>query len=118
MPHLTTSDGTKIYYEVHGSGPPLYVCHGGPNATFSYLADDLQPLERCRTLLYHEYRGSGRSDPAPLETYTFQRLAADLDELRQGLGHQRIDLLAHSLGGFTVLTYATVHRSGWTGWSS
>lgn len=106
MPYAAAPDGTRIYYETHGAGRPLYVCHGGPNATFSYLVPDLQPLERCRTLVYHEYRGSGRSGTAPPETYTFPHLADDLDALRAHLGHDRIDLLAHSLGGFPAQLYA------------
>ncbi|MFO7274445.1 MAG: alpha/beta hydrolase [Bacillota bacterium] len=101
-----TGDGTPIYFEVHGSGPPLYVCHGGPSATFSYMKEALEPLARSFTLVYHDYRGSGRSGRAPSPTYRFQQLADDLDALRAHLGHRRIGLLAHSLGGFVALHYA------------
>lgn len=99
-------DGTPIYFELHGSGPPLYVCHGGPQTTFSYLSQALEPLARHFTLVYHDYRGSGRSGRAAPQTYRFEQLAADLDALRAHLGHERVALLAHSLGGFVALHYA------------
>lgn len=100
-------DATPIHFELRGSGPPIYVCHGGPNATFSYLSDALEPLEHHHfTLVYHDYRGSGRSGKASPETYRFAQLAADLDALRAHLGHPKVALLAHSLGGFVALHYA------------
>lgn len=101
-----TADGTHIHFETHGSGPPLYICHGGPNATFSYLSESLKPLAHHFTLVYHDYRGSGRSGRAGPETYRFEQLAADLDDLRAFLGHNRIAILAHSLGGFVAQRYA------------
>ena len=104
---FVTSDGVSLWYELRGSGPPLYVCHGGPGSTYSYLVAALRPLEREYTLVYHDYRGSGRSGRASARTYTFARLAEDLEELRQQLGHRRVALLAHSLGGFVALRYAT-----------
>lgn len=109
MASFTTSDGISIYYEIRGSGPPLYVCQGGPNATFSYLIEGLMPLEACYTLVYHEYRGSGHSDIASPNTYTFKRMADDLNELRQHLNHESITVLAHSMGGYLGLSYALRH---------
>src|SRR5207248_4589189 len=44
------------------------------------------------------------------ETYTFERLADDVDELRQHLGVERVSVLAHSMGGFVALQYALRHR--------
>ncbi|MBE3590576.1 MAG: alpha/beta hydrolase, partial [Firmicutes bacterium] len=32
---LVAADGTPLHFEVRGSGPPVYVCHGGPEATYS-----------------------------------------------------------------------------------
>ena len=61
---LRAAGGTPIQFELRGSGPPVYVCHGGPHATFSYLSGALEPLERHFTLVYHDYRGSGRSGKA------------------------------------------------------
>ena len=110
MASFTTTDKVSIYYEIHGSGSPLYICQGGPNATFSYLSEDLESLETCCTLIYHEYRGSGRSATSSPDTYTFERMADDVNELRQHLNHENITVLAHSMGGYLGLSYALRHQ--------
>jgi len=104
--HVLTADGVSLAFETRGAGVPVYVCHGGPSTTFGYLADDLQPLEESMQLVFHDYRGSGRSAAASQESYTFSKLADDVDQLRAHLGHEKIALLAHSMGGFVALNYA------------
>jgi len=108
---FVTTDGIAIHYELRGEGPPLYVCHGGPNGTYAYMPEDLSPLEDRFTLIYHDYRGSGGSPPAPPDTYTFDQLADDLDQLRRHLGHDRITVMAHSLGGMVALSLVACHPS-------
>jgi proline iminopeptidase len=106
---LRTLDGVALRYEVIGAGPPLIVCAGGPFVTFRYLRDDVAPLGREHTVVLWHYRGSGESGAAPPATYTFERLADDLDELRAHLGYDRIDVLAHCLGGMVAMQYALRH---------
>lgn len=107
--HFQTTDGVAIAYEVRGDGVPVIVCHGGPSTTHGYLVDDLAVLEGCATLVFHDYRGSGASAAAPTASYTFERLADDVDELRQHLGFDDVVLLAHSMGGFVAIQYALRH---------
>src|SRR6476646_7133530 len=109
MERFETSDRVAIAYQVSGHGRPLVVCHGGPSTTHSYLVDDLAALGDRATLIFHDYRGSGRSDAAPRAGYTFERLADDVDELRAHLGLERLGVLAHSMGGFVALEYALRH---------
>jgi pimeloyl-ACP methyl ester carboxylesterase len=109
MDRFETSDLVRISYDVRGHGKPVIVCHGGPSTTHNYLVDDLGPLEGQATLIFHDYRGSGLSDAAPSATYTFERLADDLDELRVHLGLGEVSVLAHSMGGFVALEYALRH---------
>jgi pimeloyl-ACP methyl ester carboxylesterase len=85
------------------------VCHGGPNNVCDTLLADLAPLEDTCTLVFHDYRGSGRSSKAEPASYRFDRLADDLDELRQHLGHASVSVLAHSMGGFVALQYVLRH---------
>ena len=59
--------------------------------------------------MFHDYRGSGESATAAAESYTFERLADDVDELREHLGFERVTVLAHSMGGFVALHYALRH---------
>jgi pimeloyl-ACP methyl ester carboxylesterase len=109
MATFVTSDGVELRYEERGDGPSVFVCHGGPNNICDTLIADLAPLERACKLVFHDYRGSGRSASAPPETYTFERLADDLDELRRHLGHDPVAVLAHSMGGFVALHFALRH---------
>lgn len=110
MPTFVTSDGVDIRYEVRGSGPAVLALHGGPSNICDTLLRDLEPLTDAFTLVFHDYRGSGRSSaPASVQTYRFERLADDLDELRAHLSLDAPAVLAHSMGGFVALRYALRH---------
>lgn len=101
--------GVSLAYEVVGFGWPLYVCHGGPSTDYQYLRDDLSALAVGVRLVFHDYRGSGESDAAAPETYTFDQLADDLDGLRRELGDERIVVLGHSMGGDVAARVALHH---------
>ena len=115
MTDFTTSDDVRLRYHVRGHGPPLLACHGGPANLSDTLANALEPLADEYTLVYHDYRGSGRSEAAPSSTYTYERIADDLDELRAHLRYERVGVLAHSMGGFVGLNYALRHRQSCLG---
>lgn len=106
VPSFRTSDGVRIRYERHGDGPAIFVCQGGPNNICDTLIRDLAPLTATHTLIFHDYRGSGRSASAPADSYRFDQLADDLDELREHLGYPAVSVLAHSMGGFVALEFA------------
>lgn len=110
-----TSDNVQLRYHVRGAGPPLLACQGGPANISDTLADALAPLEDAYTLVYHDYRGSGRSEVASSATYTYERIADDLDELRVHLGYESVGLLAHSMGGFIGLNYGLRHPEACAG---
>ena len=110
-----TSDNVRLRYHVRGNGPPILACQGGPANISDTLANVLGPLEDAYTLVYHDYRGSGKSEVAPSATYTYERIADDLDELRVHLGYERVGVLAHSMGGFIGLNYALRHLESCAG---
>ena len=90
-------------------------CPGGPANISDTLADALAPVEDEYTLVYHDYRGSGRSEVAPCATYTYERITDDLDELRLHLGYEHVGVLAHSMGGFIGLHYGLRHPKACAG---
>ncbi len=110
-----SSDGVRIDFFARGAGPVVFACHGGPANICDTLAASLTGLEEYHTVVYHDYRGSGRSQNASRESYTFERLADDLDELRRHLGHGAVPVLAHSMGGFVALNFALRHPEGCAG---
>lgn len=109
--HFVTSDGVRIAYRVCGRGDAVIVCHGGPSTTYEYLVGDLADLDDRLMLVFHDYRGSGASDRSVAASYRFERLADDVDELRQHLGVKRVSILAHSIGGLVALQYALRYSS-------
>jgi proline-specific peptidase len=104
-----TLDGRKLTYRREGSGPVL-VCHpGGPGFSSRYLAD-LGGLGATRTLVMLDPRGTAGSDvPEDTLAYTTSDYVADVDELREHLGLEQLDLLGHSHGGVVALAYGAEH---------
>jgi proline iminopeptidase len=96
----------KLHTERRGDGP-LLLCHpGGPGFDGSEL-HDLGGLDRTRTLLLLDPRGSGRTGPA--ESYLLDDYVADLEELRADLALETIDLLGFSHGALVAAAYAAAH---------
>ncbi|NUP67147.1 MAG: alpha/beta hydrolase [Nonomuraea sp.] len=107
MPSFLAHDGTKLAYHVKGTGEPLVCVPGGPARASRYLGD-LGGLPRRLILL--DGRGTGESEvPADPETYRWDRQADDVEALREHLGLDRMDLLAHSAGANVVVRYAGLH---------
>ncbi len=106
MATFVTSDGVQLHYERQGQGRRVFACAGGPASDYRYLAEDLASLTDEFEIVYHDYRGSGRSKSAPPTTYTLERLVEDLEELRQHLGDDKVTVLGHSMGGYVAVSYA------------
>ena len=104
-----THDGRQLSYRREGSGPTV-VCHpGGPGFSSRYLAD-LGGLGATRTLVLFDPRGTAGSDPPEdPRAYSTSDYVADVEELREHLGVEQLDLLGHSHGGVVALAYAAAH---------
>jgi proline iminopeptidase len=109
MDGLTTADGRRLAYRRTGKGPTL-VCHGGgPGFSALYLSD-LGGLDQELELVLLDPRGTGSSDrPSDPRAYAIADYAADLEELRDHLGLERMSLLGHSHGGVVAMAYAFAH---------
>ncbi|WP_414507345.1 alpha/beta fold hydrolase [Streptomyces sp. NEAU-L66] len=109
MPAFAAPDGTALAYHVVGEGEPLLCLPGGPMRVSGYLGD-LGGLSERRRLIKLDLRGTGDSGtPADPATYRCDRQVADVEALREHLGLDRIDLLAHSAAGDLALLYAARH---------
>lgn len=95
MPTFAAPDGTELAYRRFGDGPPLVCLPGGMQASV-YLGD-LGGLSSHRELVLLDLRGTGESAvPADEDSYRCDRLVDDVEALREHLGLDRMDLLAHS----------------------
>jgi proline iminopeptidase len=98
----------ELHTNRRGNGP-LLVCHpGGPGFDGSEL-QDLGGLDATRTLLLLDPRGTGGT--AEAETYLLDDYVGDVEELRNELGEEQIDLLGFSHGGLVAAAYAIAHLS-------
>jgi proline-specific peptidase len=92
-----------------GSGETL-VCHPGGPGTSSRSFGDLAGLEDSFELVLVDPRGTGATprpeDPA---AYATDHYVADLEELREHLGLERMNLLGWSHGGVVAMAYAATH---------
>jgi len=109
--HIAISDTRLHVVERGADGLPLLVVHGGPSLDHHMFGDYLDPLAGEFRLVLVDQRSQGRSDPAPVETWTLERMAADLGELAEAMGFDRYATLGHSYGAFVVLQQA-VDRPG------
>ena len=92
------SNGINLYYEIHGSGPPLVLIAGvGYDAWFWHKI--LPGLSEHYQVVVFDNRGAGKSDKPP-GPYTVSMMAADTEGLLDALNLQAVSLLGHSLGGF------------------
>ena len=109
MESFRTADGRTLAYRREGAGP-LLVCHpGGPGFSSRYFGD-LAGLGESFTLVLLDPRGTGGSDhPADARAYDTADYVADLDELREHLGLERMLLLGHSHGGVVAAAYGAAH---------
>jgi proline-specific peptidase len=104
-----TAAGRTLTYRRDGEGP-LLVCHpGGPGFSSLYFAD-LANLGAAFTLILLNPRGTADSDrPEDLRAYATADYVTDVEELREHLGAEQLDLLGHSHGGVVALAYAAEH---------
>jgi pimeloyl-ACP methyl ester carboxylesterase len=102
MPQLE-HDGARLYYEIHGDGPPLIFAHGAGGNHLSWWQQ--VPAFRDRyTCVTFDHRGFGQSfDPRPIEERP--RFDDDLAALIDHLGFEDVRLVAQSMGGWTCLAY-------------
>jgi proline iminopeptidase len=109
VPRFASYDGTQISYRTLGDGPPLVCLPGGPGRAAGYLGN-LGGLDGSRQLILPDMRGVGASaDPVDPATCGVDRLVSDVESLREHLGLDRMDLLAHSAGAVLATLYAAAH---------
>lgn len=109
MPAFTSYDGTELTFDASGDGPPVVCLPGGPMQDCAYLGD-LGGLSAHRRLILADPRGTGGSAiPADPASYRCDRLVDDVEALREHLGLDRMDLLAHSAGTNLAVLYAQRH---------
>lgn len=104
---LTTRTPNGLAFEVHGSGVPLLVVHGGPGTDHSYFRPYLNPLAEIVKLIYFDLPGHGISKAA--SDYSLAAMSNALNEVLQTAGVRQTYLLGSSYGSFLSLLFALAH---------
>jgi pimeloyl-ACP methyl ester carboxylesterase len=105
--HYAEVNGIKLYYEIHGTGRPLILLHGGLGA-IEMFGPNLPALAKGRQVIAVDLQGHGRTADIdrPLST---ELMANDSAALIQHLGLERPDVMGYSLGGGVALLTAIRH---------
>ena len=102
-------DGVKIYYEVHGQGPPLILTHGY-SSTSQMWQGQIEALSRHHQLILWDMRGHGQSDyPDDPDAYSEALTVGDIAALLDHVGAERAIVGGLSLGGYMSLAFYRAH---------
>jgi proline-specific peptidase len=106
--------GGQVWYQVFGARDaiPILLLHGGPGAGHDYL-EPLAALASDWPVVFYDQLGCGRSDqPDDASLWTVDRAVAEVDDVRAGLGLDRIHLFGQSWGGWLAIEYMARQPSG------
>jgi pimeloyl-ACP methyl ester carboxylesterase len=102
-------DGTKIHYEVHGSGPPLILTHGY-SSTSAMWHGQIDALSKRHRLIVWDMRGHGQSDyPDDPSAYSEALTVGDIAALLDEVGAAKAVVGGLSLGGYMSLAFYRAH---------
>jgi pimeloyl-ACP methyl ester carboxylesterase len=105
MPHITTDDGVRLYYEEAGTGYPVVFVHEFAGDCRSYETQLRFFARRYRCIAFNA-RGYPPSDvPEDFHRYSQERARDDIRDVLQGLGIQKAHIVGISMGGFAVLHF-------------
>jgi hypothetical protein len=103
-----TVNGLKMYYEIHGSGRPLVLLHGGGSTINSTFGRILPELARRHQVIAVELQAHGHT-PDIDRPLSFEQDADDVAGLLKQLTIEKADLMGFSNGGTTCLQIALRH---------
>ena len=105
MPHITTDDGVKLYYEEAGRGTPIVFVHEFAGDLRSWEPQLSHFARRYRCIAYNA-RGYAPSDvPESFERYSQERARDDVRAVMDALGLDRAFVVGLSMGGFAALHF-------------
>jgi pimeloyl-ACP methyl ester carboxylesterase len=100
-------NGLDMYYEIHGSGEPLILLHGGVGA-IEMFGGVLPLLAEDRQVIAVDLQAHGRTADID-RPLSFESMADDIAALIKHLGFEKADVMGYSLGGGVVLRTAIQH---------
>jgi non-heme chloroperoxidase len=101
----------ELYYEDHGSGPPVVLLAGWPLDSRSWEPQLATLLDAGHRVILYDRRGFGQSS-RPATGYDFDTLAGDLHTMLLDLDLNDVTLVGFSLGTGELARYVGSHGTG------
>ena len=101
-------NGMRMYYEIHGTGMPLVLIHGGGSTIQTTFGRVLDAFAKTHMVIAVEMQAHGRTADrdSPL---SFEQDADDVAALLQHLNITKADVFGFSNGASTTLQFAIRH---------
>jgi len=110
MPHITTDDDVKLYYQEVGTGIPIVFVHEFAGDSRSWEAQFRHFSRNYRCIAYNA-RGFPPSDvPEDVERYSQARARDDIRAVLDGLKIDRAHIVGLSMGGFAALHFGFTYQ--------
>ena len=107
MPILSV-EGAELYYEVHGSGPPMILIPGTAMEGSFWSHHQVPEFSRDHTVIIFDPRGTGKTVTRSPD-YATNRWAADVAALVDHVGLGPAVVFGHSMGGRVAQLVALDH---------
>ena len=102
------ANGIDYYYEIHGSGEPLLLLHGGLGSIDMFRGLVLPALAKTRQVIAVDLQGHGRT-PLGDRPIDLVNIGDDLAVVLDKLGFAQVDVAGYSFGGGAGLRLAIQH---------
>ncbi len=100
-------NGLDMYYEIHGSGEPVILLHGGVGA-IEMFGGVLPLLAEGRRVVAVDLQAHGRTADID-RPLSYKSMADDIGALIEHVGFEKADVMGYSLGGGVALQTAIRH---------
>lgn len=108
MGNYAPVNGLKMYYEIHGTGKPLLLVHGGGSTINSSFGYWLPVLAKTHQVIAVEMQAHGRTADID-RPLSFEQDADDLAVLLKHLNISKTDVIGFSNGATTTMQLAIRH---------
>ena len=100
-------NGIELYYEIHGTGDPLILLHGGIGA-IEMFGEVLPALAAGRQVIGVDLQAHGRTADID-RPISLEAMADDIAALIKDLGFSKADVMGYSMGGGVAVQMAIRH---------
>jgi pimeloyl-ACP methyl ester carboxylesterase len=106
--HYINIDGTKIYYEIYGTGKPLVMLHGGVYGYIDEFAPFIPKLAENFQVICIATRGHGKSEMGN-DPFTYKQRADDAYKVIRTITKDSVIVVGFSDGGMSGLKLAALY---------